>query len=70
MAWQLENRVALITGGGSGFGRAAAVRERRADVLDAAYQRHPERFVRKPPTPPALPTAVWINPPQLAAATQ
>jgi putative transposase len=45
------------------FGRAAAVRERRAVVLDAAYQRHPERFVRKPPTPPALPTAVWINPP-------
>src|ERR1022692_4869852 len=24
---------------------------------------HPERFVRKPPQPPALPTAVWINPP-------
>src|ERR1022692_807483 len=27
------------------------------------YAAHPERFVRKPPQPPALPTAVWINPP-------
>jgi len=25
-------------------------------VLDAAYAAHPERFVRKPPTPPPLPT--------------
>ena len=24
---------------------------------------HPERFVRNPPTPAALPQAVWINPP-------
>jgi putative transposase len=43
--------------------RAPHVRAERARVLDAAYQIHPERFVRKPPTPPALPTAVWINPP-------
>ena len=39
-----------------------------AAVLDAAYQRHPERFVRKPPTPPELPTAAWINKPKEAAA--
>ena len=54
------------------YGRAEAVRARRAQVLDAAYQRHPERFVRKPPTPPALPAAVWINPPhrQSVAALQ
>jgi len=44
-------------------GRAHGVRAQRARVLDAAYQSHPERFVRKPPTPPVLPTAVWINPP-------
>ena len=24
----------------------------------------PERFVRKPPTPPQLPTAAWINQPE------
>ena len=35
----------------------------RADVLDAAYEQHPERFVRKPPVPPELPTAAWINKP-------
>ena len=35
----------------------------RARVLDAAYARNPERFVRKPPVPPELPTAAWINKP-------
>jgi putative transposase len=33
-------------------------------VLDAAYAAHPERFVRKPPTPPQLPAAAWINKPK------
>lgn len=45
-------------------GRAVAVRTQRANVLDAAYVMHPERFVRKRPEPPALPTAVWINEPK------
>ena len=40
----------------------------RVDVLDAAYQRHPERFVRKPPAPPELPTAAWINKPKEVTA--
>ncbi len=31
--------------------------------VDAAYADHPERFVHKPPSPLALPEAVWINPP-------
>ena len=31
-------------------------------LLDA-YARHPERFVRKIPTPPALPAVAWINQP-------
>jgi putative transposase len=52
-------------------GQAAAVQNARADVLTAAYLAHPERFVRKPPAPPALPGASWINPPQeKEAATQ
>lgn len=37
---------------------------RRADVLLEAYRLHPERFVNKEPKPPALPSAVWINPPK------
>ena len=43
--------------------RAEHVRGLRQQTLDVAYATHPERFVRKPPQPPALPTAVWINPP-------
>ena len=35
----------------------------RQAVLTAAYAAHPERFVRQPPIPPALPAAVWINAP-------
>ena len=45
------------------YGLADAKREARAAVLNAAYAAHPERFVRKPPQPPLLPTAVWINAP-------
>ena len=44
-------------------GRAKQLHAARADVLDAAYARNPERFVRKPPVPPELPTAAWINKP-------
>ena len=51
------------------YGRAELVRAQRADVLSAAYTEHPERFVRKPPAPPALPTAVWINQPKEDPAT-
>jgi putative transposase len=45
------------------YGHAETVRAGRADVLTAAYTRHPERFVRKHPEPPALPTAAWSNKP-------
>jgi putative transposase len=45
-------------------GRGEQVRAARQVVLDEAYAAHPERFVRKRPEPPALPTAVWINPPK------
>jgi putative transposase len=44
-------------------GGASQVIAQRQQVLLAAYAAHPERFVRQPPAPPALPTAVWINPP-------
>jgi putative transposase len=44
-------------------GRAEALHAQRAGVLAQAYARTPERFVRRPPTPPALPTAAWINQP-------
>jgi len=45
------------------FGRAPEVQAARAVTLARAFAAHPERFVRRPPRPPELPTAVWINPP-------
>jgi putative transposase len=51
------------------YGRAEAIRHRRALVLDAAYREHPERFVRKHPEPPALPDVAWINEPKEVTAT-
>ena len=51
-------------------GTAAAVQASRARVLTAAYQHHPERFVARPPVPPALPATSWINPPEKEPATQ
>ncbi len=48
------------------YGLAPEVFKARQKVLLAAYERHPERFVRKVPVPLALPQAAWINPPKLA----
>jgi putative transposase len=45
------------------YGRAAEIRARRGAVLLDAYTAHPERFVRKIPTPPAIPAVAWINQP-------
>jgi len=45
------------------FGQAQAVLTHRQAVLDAAYQAHPDRFVRRPPKPLPLPSEVWINKP-------
>ena len=45
------------------YGHAETIREQRSRVLGAAYAANPERFVRRPPTPPAIPTAAWINKP-------
>jgi putative transposase len=45
------------------YGQAEAVRAQRQQVLDAAYARHPERFVQGPPVAAGPPAAVWINPP-------
>jgi putative transposase len=50
-------------------GQASAQVAARQQVLDLAYQAHPERFVRGRPTPPPVPTAVWINPPSCAQET-
>jgi putative transposase len=45
------------------YGLADRVLEKRRCILEAAYEAHPERFVRGVPLPGSLPEAVWINPP-------
>lgn len=55
--------IGLMTPAAIHHGHAEQLHAARAVVLDAAYQQHPERFVRKPPAPPELPAAAWINKP-------
>jgi putative transposase len=62
--------IGLMTPAAVHHEKAPAFHAARARVLDAAYDRHPERFVRKPPVPPELPTAAWINKPKEVAAAQ
>ena len=56
--------IAMMTPEAIHYGHAARLHQARAQVLAAAYAAHPERFVRRPPAPKPLPTAVWINPPE------
>jgi putative transposase len=55
--------IGLMTPDAVHHGRADAIHAERARVLADAYAATPERFVRRPPRPPALPTAAWINKP-------
>lgn len=45
------------------FGQAQSILQQRQEVLDDAFAKHPERFVRGQPHPPVVPTEAWINPP-------
>jgi putative transposase len=56
--------IGLLTPQSVHHGRAGDLLAQRQRILTGAYLAHPERFVRKSPTPPALPHAVWINPPK------
>jgi putative transposase len=55
--------VGLLTPATVHYGQAENALRQRQEVLDVAYQRHPERFVRSAPKPPAPPSEVWINKP-------
>ena len=57
--------IELLTPAMVHYGQAPAIVKQRQVVLDAAYQAHPERFVRRPPQSSPVPKEVWINkPPQ------
>jgi putative transposase len=55
--------IGLLTPAMVHYGQAENVLRQRQDVLDVAYQLHPERFVRSAPKPHQLPGEVWINKP-------
>ncbi|MBC7593286.1 MAG: transposase family protein [Kineosporiaceae bacterium] len=65
--YNLEHRhsgIGMMTPHAMHHGLAEGIHNERAIVLDAVYQQHPERFVNRPPIPPTLPTAAWINKPK------
>jgi putative transposase len=55
--------IGLMTPAAVHHGHAKELHAQRARVLETAYAATPERFIRRPPTPPELPTAAWINKP-------
>lgn len=60
--------IAMLTPADVHFGRATDRIEHRRLALARAHAEHPERFVHGAPTPPLLPSAVWINPPRAVAS--
>jgi putative transposase len=66
-AWyNLEHRhsgIAYLSPAMVHYGQAEQIIAARQEVLQAAYNQHPERFVKQPPVAAPLPEAVWINPP-------
>ena len=52
------------------WGLAEKRRDQRAGVLQLAYERNPQRFVRGMPKPALLPTAAWINKPKEISRTE
>ena len=57
----------LLTPADVHYGWAQAVIQQRQQILQVAYQKNPERFVKGLPKPLRLPDAVWINPPKALA---
>jgi len=55
--------IGLMTPDQVHYGQAYEVHVTRQTTLDHAFRTNPNRFVNKPPQPPQMPTAVWINPP-------
>lgn len=59
-----HSALGLLTPADVHYGRAEEIFQKRQQVLHAAYEKNPERFVRGLPKPPELPHEVWINPPK------
>jgi putative transposase len=62
--------IALLTPEMLHYGRAEEIIQQRKEVLQGAYARTHERFVRACPKPQPPPTVAWINPPVWMPASQ
>lgn len=62
-----HSALGLLTPADVHYGRADQILQKRQQVLYAAYEKNPDRFVNGAPKPPELPAEVWINPPKKAA---
>lgn len=60
--------IALLTPAMVHYGSAEECNRQRQEVLSAAFDAHPERFVSGHPKVLQLPKEVWINPPKPAKA--
>ncbi len=61
--------IALMPPDTEHYGRSAALTVQRGITLDAAFAAHPARFKGVALRPPAVPNAVWINPPKQETVT-
>lgn len=61
-----HSNIGLMTPVDVHYGHAKEITHRRQIVLQEAYEKNPERFVKGIPTAPQLPDRVWINPPKKA----
>ena len=59
-----HSSLGLLTPASVHYGQAPQILNQRQQVLQAAYEAHPERFVKGQPQVATLPKEVWINPPQ------
>jgi len=62
--------IGLLTPEALHYGFAKDIQIARGEILRAAYEAHPERFVKKVPVPPLVPEAVWINKPKLLPVSE
>jgi transposase InsO family protein len=62
--------IGLMTPDQVHHGQINAVYAARQLTLDQAFRKNRNRFVNKRPTPPAKPTAAWINPPTATPNTR
>jgi len=58
-----HSALSLLTPAVVHYGLADHCQAQRQQVLQAAYEKHPERFVKGVPAPAPLPAEVWINQP-------